>query len=177
MKYFIKDVDVLNTNLSPFLKVENEYRIRILHDRLSSSDFKMILSMVDSEKFLMLLIYNTGFRKHMRRKKYQLNRYFKITNWKEHFINDEDTPYPRRIIEVNNISKDEIRKYYIGLMKVQMKPIVTSFLTDTTLLRFSPFYIDIVSEDVKLIESLRLKFNEIYEKEFEKIAPISEDEI
>ncbi|WP_414042629.1 hypothetical protein ACMGE9_10040 [Macrococcus sp. EM39E] len=177
MKFNIKEINVLESNISPFLKVENEYRIRILHDRLSSSDFKMILSMVDSEKFLMLLIYNTGFRKHMSRKKYQLNRYFKITNWKEHFINDEEMPYPRRIIEVNNISKDEILKYYIGIMRGQVTPIVTSFLTNTTLLRFSPFYIDIVSEDVKLIESLRLKFNGIFEKEFEKIAPISEDEI
>ncbi|WP_414050421.1 hypothetical protein [Macrococcus animalis] len=177
MNFKMKKINVLESKISPFLRVENEYRIRILHDRLSSSDFKMILSMVDSEKFMMLLIYNIGFRKHMSRKKYQLNRYFKITNWKEHFINDEEMPYPRRIIEVNNISKDEILKYYIGLMKVQMKPIVTSFLTDTTLLRFSPFYIDIVSEDVKLIESLRLKFNEIYEKEFNELAPIREDEI
>lgn len=177
MNYIIKDVDVLNTKLSPFLRVENEFRIRIMIDRLQPSDFKAILSTVNSETFTMLLLYNLGFRNHNNQKKYQLNRYFTITNWKEHIINDEEAPYPLRFIEVNGVSNEEIVKYYSGLIKHQVTPMITYFMTAQTMIRFGPFYLDVVSENEQIIKSLKEQLSGIYETEFDDIEPMTEEDL
>ncbi|WP_414055270.1 hypothetical protein [Macrococcus equi] len=177
MKFKINDINVLHSRISPFLKVENDYRIRILNDKLSSNDFNTILSMIGEKSFTMLLLYNLGLRKHVNQKKYQLNRYFNITNWKEHVIDNEEVSFPIRFIEVNQVTDEEIIKYYTGFMRHQVSPLMTNFLTKETLLRVSPFYLDIVSEDVKLIGQLKAQFDLLYEKEFDDAEPLSEEDL
>ncbi|WP_414045996.1 hypothetical protein ACMGE5_06650 [Macrococcus equi] len=169
MTDFIQSLNVMNTKGSVIHNASDDQFIRLWSPQLTGKDIKFILDSIGSDEYQMLILYNLGLRHPNEIRKYRLNETFNITNWKEHVVSFEETPYPVKYIEVNHVKPSEIVKHLINIKYRNSYPLVINFISNQTLIRINPFFVDVVSEDIGLISKLREVYRERFEKLWEEV--------
>ncbi|MCE4956425.1 hypothetical protein [Macrococcoides caseolyticum] len=167
MSDYIDSLNIMNTKGSVIHNASDDEFIRLLLPHLKLKDMKYFLDLVGADEYKMLLLYNLGLRKVESIRKYRLNETFNITNWKEHDVSFEETPYPVKYIEVNHVKPSEIVKHFKNIKYRRSFPLIINFVAKQTVIRINPFFIDIVSEDKALIAKLREDYQEAFEKLWE----------
>ncbi|WP_414047016.1 hypothetical protein ACMGE7_08320 [Macrococcus equi] len=155
MTTFIESLDILNTKGSVIHKLNEDEFVRLDISTLKRKDMEKILNAINVEAYTMLILDNIGLRNPAAIQNYKLSKSFNLTNWKEHFIEFPDTPYPVKYIEVKHIKPSEIIRYFTNIKHQQSCPLVVKFMSDRTLIRITPFSIDVVSEDKGLLSKLK----------------------
>ncbi|TDL98652.1 hypothetical protein ERX27_02425 [Macrococcus brunensis] len=165
----IAGVDFLNTSLSPFVQVEDENRIRFSIDDLSLKEFKLLLLALNRNLSTMAFSKRkVGWGKV---KPYYLYRFMRIPSWSVHSCAIDRLYFA----VVRNLRQRDIEQFYKAYRRKVHMPLVTYFYNEDTFIRISPFYVDIISDDVTLIAHLRSSFSNRV-TDFDGVLPISEEE-
>ncbi|WJP97255.1 hypothetical protein [Macrococcus bovicus] len=166
---YIAGIDFLNTKLSPFVQVKNEYRIRFRIEALSIDAFKELLEQVSSE--LSTLVFTKKLESYGPVKTFDLHRYIRISSWME-LPCAIDRLY---FVRVQHIQREDIIQLYRAYRRKKSMPLLMYFYNEQTVMRFSPINLDVISDDIDLIAELKRCFAQRV-TEFDGLPVISEEE-
>lgn len=166
---YIAGIDFLNTKLSPFVQVEDRHRIRFRIETLSIGAFKALLEQLSSD--LSTLVFTKKLESYGPMKTFYLHRYIKISNWQV-LPCAIDRLY---FVKVQHIDREDIIQLFKAYRRKRSMPLLMYFYNDQTVMRLSPIYLDIISDDIDLIDELKHCFAQRV-TEFDGLPAISEEE-
>ncbi|TDM14428.1 hypothetical protein [Macrococcus bovicus] len=165
---YIAGVDFLNTKLSPFVQVKDKHRIRFRIEVLSIGAFKELLEQLSE---LSTLVFTKQLESYGPVRTFYLHRYIKISNWMV-LPCAIDRLY---FVRVQHIKREDIIQLFRTYRRKKSMPLLMYFYNDQTVMRFSPIYLDIISDDIDLIAELKRCFAQRV-TEFDGLPVISEEE-
>ncbi|ULG71387.1 hypothetical protein [Macrococcus brunensis] len=162
----IAGVDFLNTGLSPFIQVDDMHRFRLMIKSPSLADFKKLLNMLSSELSTVAFTKQSGPGKP-----FYLHRYMTISSW-------QVLPCPIdslyfAVVRLNG--RDDLIHLFNAYRRKRSMPLLMYFYNEQTVLRLSPFYLDVISDDRYLIAELKSCFP-YRVTEYDGVPAISEEE-
>lgn len=167
-KFGVKFEDSSNT---PFFQVSPDHRIRFRTDMFTNKHFRLLRNIVDDifegdqgihASFISGYILNN--------KRYSektgIGKFVKIKNWKETIIEDEDLQSKVIYTSIENLDKIGVYKYCHKVAQGHKEAYI-SFYNDNYLLYVSTDVFDIISHDHNLIQKLKNKYSNVYEKDYD----------
>ncbi len=166
---YIAGVDFLNTKLSPFVQVKDNHRIRFRIEILSIGAFKELLEQLSE---LSTLVFTKQLESYGPVRTFYLHRYIRISNWMV-LPCAIDRLY---FVRVQHIKREDIIQLFRAYRRKKSMPLLMYFYNEQTVMRFSPIYMDIISDDIDLIAELKRCFAQRV-TEFDGLPVISEEEL
>lgn len=166
---YIAGVDFLNTKLSPFVQVKDKHRIRFRIEVLSIGAFNELLEQLSAE--LSTLVFTKQLESYGPVRTFYLHRYIKISSWMV-LPCVIDRLY---FVRIQHIEREDIIQLFRAYRRKKSMPLLMYFYNDQTVMRFSPIYLDVISDDIVLIAELKRCFAQRV-TEFDAMLVISEEE-
>ncbi|PLR70580.1 hypothetical protein [Bacillus sp. UMB0728] len=162
------NIDFTNIDITPFFQVKDENRVRfgleIFETQGTELLKNLIMDILPADSSVSSSFISGYLYKNKRTSlKTGLGRILKISNWKETEVSDNEKT--TIFGTVNGLRPEHIFEYTKMIINGLPQSYII-FYNDQTLIYVSSDVIDIISE-VDLINSLKSKYNNIYEKGYE----------
>ncbi|GGB43046.1 hypothetical protein F3157_08860 [Virgibacillus dakarensis] len=153
---------------TPYFQVNSKQRIRFGMEDLNITLIKKIIEDVFNEKENISVIFVSEYIVNNKRfsSKSKIGKIIDIKKWHENIVIDEVSGEGAVYVTIKNLERYDIIKYCSKIFKGHNEAYI-SFFTDESLVYVSSDVIDIISNNVNKITSLKENYSEKYNKYYD----------
>ncbi|UBH23295.1 phage tail protein [Macrococcus armenti] len=148
------NIDFDLENEIPYFQVSDENKVRFDIDSLNKKDITSLINNIFKESTTNCSFLSEFIKPVKFKEKTNIGRYISINNWHETIHSENDTYV---ISTIKNITQKDINSYVLYIKRGLVEPFIV-FYNDENMLYISNSVIDIISDSIEFISSVKDTF-------------------